>query len=200
MADTRPVVIGITGNIACGKSLVSSILAELGAEVIDADVVAHEIMHPGSEVLRRITERFGNEILNEDGSLNRPALGQIVFGDPAALSELEQITHPPTVREVLRRSGQSAAPAVVIDAIKLYESGLADHCDQTWVVYCDPDVQLQRLVERNGLTVDQAQQRINAQPPQDEKMRRADVVIDNSGSRDETRTRVRDAWHALSSD
>ncbi len=197
MTDRAPYVIGITGNIACGKSLVSSILADLGAEVIDADLVAHEMMKSGSDVLKQIANRFGDDVLNDDGSLNRPALGQIVFGDPSALAELEQLTHPPTVREILRRTREASAPAVVIDAIKLYEAGLAEHCDQTWVVYCDPDVQRKRLIDRNELTPEQAQQRIDAQPPQSEKVRRADVVIDNSGSRDDTRASVIEAWNLL---
>jgi dephospho-CoA kinase len=190
MPEARPVYIGVTGNIACGKSLVSSILAEHGADVIDADHVAHEIMVPGSDVLASIATRFGNDVINADGSLNRPALGQIVFGDPLALADLEQITHPPTVQEILRRAEASKARIVVIDAIKLFESGLAEHCDQTWTVYCDPDIQRQRLMERNQLTLAQAQQRIDAQPPQDEKIARSDVVIDNSGEVDTTRDQV----------
>jgi dephospho-CoA kinase len=190
MPERRSFVLGITGNIACGKSLVSSILAEAGAEVLDADRIAHEVMRPGSEVLQQIASQFGEEVINDDGSLNRHVLGQIVFSDPEALAMLERITHPPTVREVLRRAGQSAAPIVVIDAIKLFEAGLADHCDQNWVVYCDPLVQRQRLMERNQFTDVQARQRIDAQPLQEDKVRRADVVIDNSGDIPETREQV----------
>jgi dephospho-CoA kinase len=197
MDDSGPRLLGITGNIACGKSLVSSILGELGAEVIDADQVAHEVMQPGSAVLKQISEHFGSDVLNEDGSLNRPALGQIVFGDPAALAKLERITHPPTVCEILRRARKSLAPVVVIDAIKLFEAGLARHCDQNWTVYCDPAVQKQRLMDRNGFTEEQAEQRINAQPPQDEKTRLADRVIDNSGDVDDTREQVVRAWASI---
>lgn len=193
----EPYLLGITGNIACGKSLVSSMLAELGAEVIDADHVVHELMQPGSDVLHEIARRFGDDLLNPDGSLNRPRLGEIVFGDAAALADLEQITHPPTVRTILARSRQSSAPVVVIDAIKLFEAGLADHCQQTWTVYCDPDVQRQRLMERNGFSKIQAQQRIDAQPPQDEKKRRADVVIDNSDDISGTRAQVIRAWEQI---
>jgi dephospho-CoA kinase len=190
MPERRPFVLGITGNIACGKSLVSSILAEAGAEVLDADRIAHEVMRPESEVLKQIASQFGEEVINADGSLNRQVLGQIVFSDPKALSTLERITHPPTVREVLRRAGESSASIVVIDAIKLFEAGLADHCDQNWVVYCDPSVQRQRLIERNQFTDAQARQRIDAQPPQEDKVRRADVVIDNSGDIPDTREQV----------
>jgi dephospho-CoA kinase len=197
MADSGRRLLGITGNIACGKSLVSSMLGELGAEVIDADKVAHEEMQPGSDVLQQIAGHFGDDVLNADGSLNRPALGQIVFGDPAALEELERITHPPTVREILRRARTSSASVVVIDAIKLFESGLAHHCNQNWAVYCAPSIQKQRLMDRNGLTGEQAEQRINAQPPQDEKMRHADTVIDNSGDVDDTREQVAQSWELI---
>ncbi|MEX2425564.1 MAG: dephospho-CoA kinase [Thermomicrobiaceae bacterium] len=192
-----PYLLGITGNIACGKSLVSSILAELGAEVIDADHVVHELMQPGSEILQEIARRFGDDVLNPDGSLNRPRLGEIVFGDSAALADLEQITHSPAVQTILSRSQKSSAPVVVIDAIKLYESGLADHCQQTWTVYCNPEVQRQRLMDRNNFSKAQAQQRIDAQPPQDEKKRRADVVIDNSSGIPETRAQVMRAWEQI---
>lgn len=197
MSDSRPFLLGITGNIACGKSLVSSILAELGADVIDADSVAHSIMQSGSPVLEEIASRFGDDVLNPDGSLNRPTLRQIVFSDPEQLSELERVTHPPTVREILKRAETSTAEVVVIDAIKLYEAGLASHCDQNWTVYCDPVVQLTRLKSRNGLNDADARQRIDAQPPQEDKKRRADVVIDNSGDIADTREQVERAWRSL---
>jgi dephospho-CoA kinase len=197
MTERRSFRIGVTGNIACGKSLVTSILAELGAETIDADKVAHELMCPGSDILNGIAERFGAGVLNEDGSLNRPALGQIVFSDPSALRDLEEITHPPTVAEILRRADASARPVVVIDAIKLFEAGLADHCDENWAVYCDPEVQIRRLIARNGFSIEEARRRIDAQPPQEEKRALADRVIDNSGSVQETRRQVQRAWAAL---
>ena len=197
MPESGPFLLGVTGNIACGKSLVTSMLADLGADVIDADHVAHDLMQPGSDVLRKIVAHFGAAILQPDGSLNRPALGSIVFGDPEALAQLERITHPPTVREILRRASASTASVVVIDAIKLFEAGLADHCHQTWTVSCNPAAQLDRLMERNRLTEQEARQRIESQPAQSEKIRKADVVIDNSGSTDETRAQVRTAWMSL---
>lgn len=197
MPEQRPFLVGVTGNIACGKSLVGEILEELGAEVIDADRVAHEVMAPGGAVLEQIAERFGERVLNEDGTLNRQALGQIVFSDPEALRDLDRITHPPTVAEVLRRARHSTAPVVVIDAIKLFETELADHCDETWTVYCAPEIQRQRLQARNGLDEDDARQRIEAQPPQEEKRARADRVIDNSGTIDDTRRQVQKVWETL---
>jgi dephospho-CoA kinase len=199
MTESRAIRIGITGNIACGKSLVSSMLADMGAEVIDADHVAHELMQPGSEVVSSIAETFGDHLVDSSGSLDRRALGEIVFNDSEALTTLEKITHPPIVDEVLRRADISSHSIVVIDAIKLFESGLADHCDQVWTVYCDPNVQRQRLMERNGFCESEAQQRIDAQPPQDEKIARADAVIDNSASIDETRAQVQRALQSVKS-
>jgi dephospho-CoA kinase len=193
-AKRSPFVIGVTGNIACGKSLVTSILHELGAETIDADHVAHELMQPGSPVLQSIAKRFGPEVLNEDGSLNRPALGKIVFSDPEALADLERLTHPETVRTILDRAKAAHVEIVVIDAIKLFEAGLAEHCDETWAVFCDPAQQLERLMARNGLSESDARQRIDAQPPQAEKRLRADAVIDNSGTREETRRQTEREW------
>lgn len=197
MPERRPYLLGLTGNIACGKSLVTSMLAKLGAETIDADKVAHELMQPGSEILERIAERFGAGVINDDGSLNRPELGKIVFSDREALSDLECISHPRTVAEILRRAEASTARVVVIDAIKLYEAGLADHCDESWTVYCAPEEQRRRLMSRNGFSVEDAQQRIDAQPPQQEKMKRADRVIDNSGTIDQTRQQVEVAWRDI---
>jgi dephospho-CoA kinase len=197
MPEESPGLLGITGNIACGKSLVSSILSDLGAEVIDADLVAHEMMQPGSSVLNQIAERFGPDVLNPDGSLNRAAMGQIVFSDPEALADLEEITHPPTVNAILERATTSSAEVVVIDAIKLYESGLADHCRKTWAIICDPDVQKQRLMDRNKISDEEASRRIAAQPPQEDKARKADAIIDNSGEIDETRQQVLQAWQAF---
>jgi len=190
----RPYVIGLTGNIACGKSLVLRELATRGAETIDADQVAREVTEPGSPVLAAVVQEFGTGILRPDGSLDRRALGAIVFRDPEALRRLEAITHPAILAEIRRRVAASERPVVVIDAIKLFESSLARDCDEVWVVTCRPDQQLARLMARNGLTEEEALARIRAQPPQEEKVTRADRVIDNSGSIEETRRQVEALW------
>ncbi len=190
----RPYVIGLTGNIACGKTLVLRELAALGAETIDADEVARTLVRPGSLVLAKIVEAFGPSILLPDGSLDRRALGAIVFRDPRALRRLEEITHPVIVAEIRRRLAATERPVVVIDAIKLFESSLARDCDEVWVVTCRPEQQLTRLMSRNGLSEEEALVRIRAQPPQEEKIARADRVIDNSGTIDETRRQVRELW------
>jgi len=193
----RPYVIGLTGSIACGKSLVLRELAARGAETIDADEVARDVTGPGSPVLAAIVQEFGTEILRPDGSLDRRALGAIVFRDPEALRRLEAITHPVIVRTIRQRVAASRRPVVVIDAIKLFESSLASDCDEVWVVTCRPEQQLARLMARNGLTEEEALARIRAQPPQEEKVSRADRVIDNSGSIEETRRQVATLWQEV---
>ena len=197
MSRTRPYVIGLTGNIACGKSLVLRALAELGAETIDADQVAREVMSRGSPVLEDVVRAFGPEVMNPDGSLDRRALARIVFSDPEQLARLEAIVHPPVVELIRRRVAESRSPVVVIDAIKLFEAGLAGDCDEVWVVTCKPEQQLARLMARDRIGEDEALLRIRAQPPQEEKVRRADRVIDNSGAIEETIAQVRAAWEAL---
>ncbi len=197
MSGARPYVIGLTGNIACGKSLVLRTLAELGAETIDADQVAREVMSRQSAVLAEVARAFGPEILNPDGSLDRRALARIVFSDPQQLARLEAIVHPPVVELIRQRVAESRSPVVVIDAIKLFEASLASDCDEVWVVTCTPEQQLARLMARDRVSVEEALLRIRAQPPQEEKVRRADRVIDNSGTIEETLAQVRAAWHAL---
>ncbi len=193
----RPFLIGLTGNIACGKSAVLARLAELGAETIDADSVVHELQRPGEPVWAAIAEAFGPGVLTPDGTIDRRALGAIVFADPAALARLEALTHPPVHEWVLARVAASTAPVVVIDAIKLLESGLADGCDEVWVVTCPPEQQLAWLMARNGFAEEEARRRIAAQPPQAEKVARADLVIANDGTLEELRARVAAAWAAL---
>lgn len=196
----RPFLIGLTGNIACGKSAVLARLAELGAETIDADSVVHELQRPGEPVWAAIREAFGPAVLTPEGALDRRALGAIVFGDPAALARLEALTHPAVRARIEERVAAAAGRGVavmVIDAIKLFEGGLADRCDQNWVVTCAPEQQLARLMARNGFTEAEARQRIAAQPPQAEKVARADLVIDNSGVLADTYAQVDAAWRRV---
>ena len=143
--------IGITGPIGCGKSTIASWLGEAGAVVIDADRVARLVTGPGWPAVAEIASTFGAELLREDGSLDRGALGRIVFSDPAALAELEAIVHPavrPVILEELSAAEKAGAPAVVIEAIKLVEGGLAELCDEVWLIVCAEDVQLARLENR----------------------------------------------------
>ena len=196
----RPYLIGVTGNIACGKSSVLRRLAELGAETIDADQVVHALMEPGQPVWAAVRDGFGPGVIAPDGRIDRRALAGIVFSDPAELARLEAMTHPAVRVRIMAQVAEAAkrgVQTIVVDAIKLYESGLADHCDETWVVTCDPAQQLARLMARNGFDEAEARRRIAAQPPQAEKVARADVVIDNSGTPEATRAQVDAVWERL---
>ena len=190
-------VLGVTGNIASGKSTVVRRLEELGATGIDADLVYRELVGRGQPLLRRLADHFGASIIAEDGSLDRPALGKIVFSDPQKLRELDELTHPAVIDEIDRRVAAIDAGVVVIDAVKLIESGHADHCNQVWVVTVDTDVQMTRLMNRNRLPALEARRRIEAQPPMAPKLARADRVIDNSGTLEETMAQVDAGWREI---
>ena len=194
---TRPILIGITGNIACGKSLVTSVLATEGVEIIDGDRVYADMVQPGMPLLQAIGEEFGPEMIQSDGTLDRRKLGGLVFSDPAALARLDDVVRPFIGTEMLLRANLSMAPAVALDAVKLFESKLAAACDENWVVICTPEQQLARLMARNGLDRDAAMSRIAAQNPITEKVAQADVVIDNSGSIEQTTAQVRAAYRTL---
>lgn len=189
-------VLGVTGNIAVGKSTVVAMLAKRGATRIDADRVYHELIEPGQPLLGRIRERFGDGVIQVDGSLDRAALGAIVFSDPAALADLDALTHPAVIAEVNRRVAE-ATGVVVIDAVKLIESGHAETCDAVWLVVAEAAQQVARLMERRGLARAEAERRVAAQPPLGPKLARADVVIDNSGTIAATGAQVEEAWQLL---
>lgn len=190
-------VLGVTGNIASGKSTVVRRLVEHGAIGIDADIVYRELVGPGQPLLQRLVEQFGEGIVAADGSLDRAALGRIVFSDPEKLRELDELTHPAVIAEIDRRVDAITSGVVVIDAVKLIESGHADHCDQVWVVTIDTEVQMTRLMERNRLPAEEARRRIEAQPPMAPKLARADRVIDNSGTLEETMAQVDAGWREI---
>jgi dephospho-CoA kinase len=194
----RPYVLGVTGNIACGKSAVLAMLRELGAETIDADRLYHELISPGFPLWRSLRDRYGDGIVADSGEIDRRALGTIVFSDPVALADLDRITHPAVIDAALHRINLSRARVVAIDAVKLVQSGMADLCDQVWLVECAPPVQLERLVQRTGLSEEEARRRIAAQPPLEPARAAADIVIDNSGPLDRTRQHVQRAWSWIS--
>lgn len=191
------IVIGLTGGIASGKSTVSRILQELGAPVIDADAIVHDLQQPGKPVTLAIAREFGTEVLHEDGSLDRAALSRIVFADAGRRKALEAIVHPAVREEMWRAVDRYRAedrPAVVLDVPLLIESQLHRTVDRVWVVYIDKTLQLARLMARDGLTPEQAEQRITAQMSLDEKRTFADLVIDNRGTMAQTREQVELAW------
>jgi dephospho-CoA kinase len=182
--------IGLTGGIASGKSTVARMLVESGAALVDADRIAREIVEPGQPSLAQIVERFGQAVLHEDGTLNRKKLGEIVFADEAKRKALEAITHP-AIRAVMRERMdklQREAPKrlVVVDVPLLYESGLQSLFEEVMVVYVPRSLQLERLMKRDGLSKADAERRLNAQMDIEEKKRLADIVIDNSGSLEDT--------------
>lgn len=192
-----PYVIGLTGNIGCGKSTVATMLRELGAEVIDADRVAHRVMAPGGLAFDAVVREFGVDILGPDGSIDRRKLGQIVFNDPTALRRLDALVHPHTSAEIRRLIEDSTAPVVVVEAIKLIESGTYRICNAVWLVTCPREQQARRLIEGRGLSLAEAEKRIDAQSPASEKLPFATDVIDNRDGLDRTRQQVIEAWVRL---
>jgi dephospho-CoA kinase len=193
LASAPPVVIGLTGPIGCGKSTVAGWLGELGAIVVDADQVAREVVEPGEPALADALDAFGPAVAAADGSLDRAALARIVFSDPVALARLEAIVHPavrPRILDHITRATQAGARAVVVEAIKLVEGGLAALCDEVWLITCDPAAQRARLTSR-GMDASDAEARITAQADIMERLLPAAArVIDTSGSVDETRAAV----------
>lgn len=192
-------LIGLTGNIACGKSAVAAMLAQLGAEVIDADRLVHRLMEPETESWQAIVACFGRGILRPDGAIDRAALGEIVFRDPAALADLEAILHPAARKQAEARIAASTRPVVVLEAIKLIEAAWHRLVDSLWVVTCRRDQQIERLKRDRSLTQSEAELRVDAQPPAADKLRHARVVIDNSGPLEETRRQVEAAWARIPS-
>lgn len=187
-------VIGLTGNIAMGKSLVRRMLEHLGAYPLDADALAHRVMEPNAPAYRPIVEAFGRFILDADGRINRERLGAIVFANPQALATLEQLTHPTIRMAIDTLISRAKQPIIVVEAIKLVEGELAQSMDAIWVVDAKPELQLQRLMSKRGLSEVEAKMRMQAQNPQADKLAKATVVIKNNGTPEETWAQVQAAW------
>jgi len=200
----RFLLVGLTGGIATGKSTVSTMFAHLGAKVVDADLLAREVVMPGQPAHTRIVYEFGPEVLQADGQLDRKRLGAIVFADALKRKRLEQITHPAIrVRQqrILSVYEEEAFDGIVIwDAAVLIESGGATAMDRLVVVTADAETELARLMARDGFSEEDARGRIASQMPLAEKVKLADYVIDNSGTRDATQRRVREVYRALRDD
>lgn len=190
-------VIGLTGNIAVGKSVVRQMLQHLGAYTIDADGLAHQAMQPGAPAYRPIIETFGQFILDQDKQINRAMLANIVFSNPQALAKLEAITHPVVNQAINTLVSRSKQRVVVIEAIKLIEGDLANAVDAIWVVDAAPQIQYSRLIQKRKMSEAEARQRITSQNPQAAKIAKANVVIKNDGNVDETWQQVQAAWNKI---
>ncbi len=196
-------VVGLTGGICSGKSTVAAMFARLGAAVIDADRVAHELQEPGQPLYEAIVSAFGREVVGEDGRIDRRKLGAMVFADPKARVRLEDILHPAIVEECERRiqeAGTSGAAVCLLDAALLIESGRQARFDMVILVEASEAVQIDRLMARMGLSRDEALQRIRLQMPREEKRRHASLVIENGGPLEETERQVKAAWERLSAE
>lgn len=193
--------VGLTGSIAVGKSFVVGVLAELGCRVLDADQTAREVVAPGTPALKALSEAFGNEILRADGTLDRSRLGAIVFADEGRRLELNSILHPFIIAaqdDQIRQWEQETPEGIaVVDAALMIESGGYLRFDKLIVVHCRPEIQLERLVSRNGLSLAEAQQRIAAQMSQDDKMKHADFLIDTSAGFESARQQTEAVFREL---
>jgi dephospho-CoA kinase len=193
-------ILGLSGGIGSGKSTVTRLLSDLGATTIDADAIVHEQHATGQPLLREIAKAFGDGVIASDGTLDREALGNIVFQDESARAQLGNLMHPPVIAEMMRRAKaavEAGVPLVVLDIPLLFEgretgrgSGALMDFDATVCVWVRPEVQLARTMARDGCTADEAKRRIAAQLPIDKKREMADHVIDNSGTPEETRAQV----------
>ncbi|WP_419892772.1 dephospho-CoA kinase [Oceanobacillus kimchii] len=187
------VVIGLTGGIASGKSTVSSMFQAKKFPVIDADLIAREVVEPGERAYDQVVEVFGKEIIKDDHKINRPKLGSIIFTDEDKRKQLNAIVHPAVRSRMLSKRDdyiKKGMPCVVLDIPLLFESNLTHLVDKTLVVYVDEDVQLSRLMKRNGYSEKEASDRIKAQMPLKEKANLADILIDNNHSIEETKVQL----------
>lgn len=192
---------GLTGGIACGKSTVAEMLRELGAYLIDADKIGHEMLLPSSAVFPDLVSAFGRGILDSTGSIDKKKLGPLVFADPAKLQQLNSIVHP----RIIERTGQLATEycaknpgaVVIVDAALIFETGIPCRFVKTIVAWCRPEQQMERLIAKTGLSHEQAEQRISSQMPADEKRQLADFVIDCSRTLEETRGQVQGLYPVL---
>jgi len=196
-------VMGITGNIASGKSTVARMFEALGARIIDADEIARIVVEPGAPAWEEIVSEFGRDILEPDGAINRKRLADIVFGDEAKRKRLNDITHPrirERISELLREYEKEGAPVVMVEATLIVErGGLKNLIDGLIVVTADEETQIERLIRDKGYKREEAVSRLRAQMPAREKMTHGDYIIDNSESLDNTRVQVKAVWEAIRS-
>ncbi len=192
--------VGLTGGIACGKTVVRKLLADKGVFTVDADTIVHRLMGPNSELSGKIRDAFGAGILAEDDSVDRKKLGDLVFTNPDARRQLNQLVHPCVIREekrLLAEAERIGERLAVVDAALMIETGTYREYDCLVVVFCEKRLQIQRLMERDGISRKKAEQRIEAQLPAEEKKRLADFLVDTSGSLSDTERQVEEIWRHL---
>ncbi len=197
----RVKVIGLTGNIGSGKTFIAERLQELGADVIDADQIARDVVKPNSFGLKEIINQFGSNLLTPAGELDRQKMGNLIFNNPTARTKLEAILHPLIEKEIKSQIQQykknNATLALIIEVPLLIETGMNHLVDEIWLVTIDPDIQIKRLQARNNLTLEQAMARIKAQMPQGQKIPYATKIIDNSYTPEKTKAQVDALWHTF---
>ena len=193
--------VGLTGGIASGKSTVSEIFASLGAKILDADEVAREVLQPGQPAWIRMRQAFGREFFNADGTVRRKKLRKLVFADPEKRKQLNAIMHPEVMREINRRSETLSSSiqsgVLLVDVPLLLEVGVANRFDKVVVVYASESVQIKRLIQRDGISEEEAKQALKAQMVLKKKAEQADYVIDNRGRLEDTRSQVEKVWAEL---
>lgn len=190
-------VIGLTGNIATGKSVVRRMLEHLGAYTIDADALTHRAYAKGAPGFQPVIDKFGKWLINHEGEIDRQKLGNLVFGDGEAMRQLEEIVHPLVRQATEMLTKRATQPVVVIEAIKLLEGDLRTMCDSIWVTNAPEVIQVERLMRKRGFTREQAQERIHAQSPQSAKVNMANMVITNTGSYDDLWKQVSESWKEI---
>ena len=201
MSERLMYVVGLTGGIGTGKSVVTEILREQGVVILDADRVGHEVYLPGQPGYEEIVAEFGQDVVAEDGTIDRRKLGPIVFSSPDKLARLNAITHPrmkEMMRDRLAEAGRAGRMVAVLEAALLFDAGWDDLTDEVWVTVVDAETAARRASERSGIPVEQVLERIQkAQMASDERIRRSDLVIDTSGTLEETRRQTLEAWREL---
>ncbi|MBU4361471.1 dephospho-CoA kinase [bacterium] len=196
-------IVGLTGGIVGGKSTVASMFRDLGAKIIDADILGHSVILPYKPAGKKIVKLFGEDILRNDLTIDREKLGKIVFTDQALLKKLNEITHPEIIKlikkeiNMARNKTHNQEKILVIDAALIYEAKIDRLMDKIIVVYIDEDEQIKRLIKRNNLSKDEASQRVKSQIPMKEKIKMADYVIDNNDTLDKTKEQVEKIWQSL---
>lgn len=191
------IIIGLTGNIATGKSTIMQMAKDRGAIGIDADKIVHELYATHDTLKSQLVETFGLSVLDENGRINRTELGTIVFNDSSAMQKLESIVHPIVRTETANMIATAPSQIVMVEAIKLLDGPLATTAHQIWVTTCSPQKQINRLMVYRGMNAEDARQRVSAQSPQEDKIMKADVVIFTNNTISETREQFETAWDSL---